>query len=189
MSARDSAPGGDALAGYLPDALRRLRGHKKLVERALEQVGDVDFFRGLDPESNSIAIVLKHLCGNMHSRFTDFLTSDGDKDDRQRDREFLHEGETREALMARWEAAWALTFSTLEPLTLEDLGKRITINSEPHTVLGAINRHLAHFAYHAGQIVFLAKHFAGPRWRSISIARGDSEPWRESMRRKHGQST
>lgn len=189
MSAPGSAPPGDALAGYLPDALRRLRGHKKLVERALEQVGDADFFRGLDPESNSIAIVVKHLCGNMRSRFTDFLTSDGDKPDRQRDREFLPEGESREALMARWESAWALAFSALEPLTPQDLGKTITINSEPHTVMGAINRHLAHFAYHAGQIVFLAKHFAGPRWRSISIARGESEPWRESMRRKHGQPT
>ncbi len=187
MTAGPSLSEREALAGYLPDALRRLRGHRKLVERALEQVEDGDFFRALDPESNSIALVLKHLCGNMRSRFTDFLTSDGDKPDRQRDREFLPENESREDLMGRWEAAWALALSALEPLTADDLGRKITINSEPHTVMGAINRHLAHLAYHAGQIVFLAKHFAGPRWRSISIPRGESESWNESMRQKHGQ--
>ncbi|MEO8190117.1 MAG: DUF1572 family protein [Acidobacteriota bacterium] len=185
MSAGDAPRASETLAGYLPDALRRLRGHKKLVEKALEQVRDEDFLRVIDPETNSIAIVVKHLCGNMHSRFTDFLNADGDKPDRQRDREFLQEGESREALMARWESAWALAFSALEPLTPEDLGRKITINSEPHTVMGAINRHLAHFAYHAGQIVLLAKHFAGPGWRSISIPRGESESWKESMRQKH----
>lgn len=172
------------VAAYLPDALRRLRGHKRLVDRALEQVSDDDFFRVLDPESNSIALVVKHLCGNMRSRFTDFLTTDGDKPDRQRDREFIPEGETRADLMQRWESAWALTFSVLEGLTPADLGRTVRINAEPHTVLGAINRHLAHFAYHAGQIVFLAKHFAGPRWRSVSIPRGESEAWNEAMRRK-----
>lgn len=181
-NAADDGP----LAAYLPDALRRLRGHKKLVEKALEQVSDADFFRTIDPESNSIAIIVKHLCGNMRSRFTDFLTADGDKPDRQRDREFVAEGESREALMARWESAWALTFSAIEPLTPSDLGRTVRINSEPHTVMTAVTRHLAHFAYHAGQLVFLAKHFAGTAWRSVSIPRGESEAWNESMRRKHG---
>ncbi|MEP6769740.1 MAG: DUF1572 family protein [Acidobacteriota bacterium] len=189
MTVAPGTPDDSPLFAYLPDALRRLRGHKKLVERALEQVSDADFFSTLDPESNSIAIIVKHLCGNMRSRFTDFLTSDGDKPDRQRDREFLAEGETREALMARWESAWALTFSAIEALAPADLGRTVRINSEPHTAMTAITRHVAHFAYHSGQLVFLAKHFAGTGWRSVSIPRGESEKWNESMRRKHGQAT
>ncbi|MDQ2969667.1 MAG: DUF1572 domain-containing protein [Acidobacteriota bacterium] len=181
-------PASDAiLAGYLPDALKRLRGHKKLAERAIEQVADADFFRTLDPEGNSIALLVKHVAGNMRSRFTDFLTTDGDKPDRGRDREFLSEGETREDLSKAWDRGWELAFSALEPLSPADLGRTIRINAEPHTVLAAINRHLAHFAYHAGQIVFLAKHLAGPRWKTLSIARGESQAWNDAMRQKAEQ--
>jgi hypothetical protein len=157
------------LAGYLPDAWKRLRGHRRLVEKALDQVSDDDFFRQPDPESNSIAILVKHLSGNMRSRFTDFLTTDGEKPDRDRDGEFTSGGETRADLMRAWESGWAVVQSTLESLRPEDLGRTVTIRAEPHTVLGAINRHLAHVAYHAGQIAFLAKHWAGPRWKTLSI--------------------
>jgi len=157
------------LAGYLPDAWKRLRGHRRLVEKALEQVSDEDFFRQPGPESNSIAILVKHLAGNMRSRFTDFLTTDGEKPDRDRDGEFERETETRADLMSAWESAWDVVASTFESLRPEDLGRTITIRSEPHTVLGAINRHLAHLAYHAGQIAYLAKHWSGPAWRTLSV--------------------
>lgn len=162
------------LAGYLPDAWKRLKGHRHLVEKALEQVSDEDFFRQPDPGSNSIAILVKHLTGNMRSRFTDFLTTDGEKPDRDRDGEFVRGSETRADLMSAWESGWDVVASTFESLTPEDLGRTVTIKSEPHTVLGAINRHLAHVAYHAGQIAYVAKHWSGPRWRTLSIPKGGS---------------
>ena len=178
--------GGSILAGYLPDAWKRLRGHRRLVEHALEQVSDEDFFRRPDPESNSIAIIVKHLSGNMRSRFTDFLTSDGEKPDRNRDGEFAEAGETRADLMRAWEAGWAAVAATFESLRPEDLGSTVAIAGEPHTVLGAINRHLAHLAYHSGQIAYLAKHWAGSGWRTLSIPKGGSAAYFEEIRRKRG---
>jgi hypothetical protein len=175
------------LAGYLPDAWKRLRGHRRLVEKALEQVSDEDFFRQPDPESNSIAILVKHLAGNMRSRFSDFLTSDGEKPDRDRDGEFVRGTETRADLMSAWESSWDAVASTFESLRPEDLGRTITIASEPHTVLGAINRHLAHLAYHAGQIAYLAKHWSGPGWRTLSIPKGGSGAYYEQIRKKTGE--
>ena len=167
-------------AHYLADALARFRESRSQAERAMAQVGDDDFFRTLDPESNSIALVVKHMAGNMRSRWTDFLTSDGEKPDRRRDTEFeAGEADTREELMRRWAEGWALVFAAVEPLTEADLLRTVMIRAEPHTVVQAIDRQLTHYAYHAGQIVFLAKHFASSNWKTLSVARGKSEAFNE----------
>ena len=161
---------------WLADALLQLRKYKAMAEEAFAQVGDGDFFRTIDPESNSIALVVKHLAGNMRSRWTDFLRSDAEKPGRNRDAEFERErADTRESLMGRWEEGWALTFSAIEPLGEADLLREVPIRGQPHTVIQAINRQLTHYAYHIGQIVFLAKHFAGSRWKSLSIPKGRSK--------------
>jgi hypothetical protein len=160
---------------YLTDALGEFRKYKGFAEKAVAQVPDDDWFRRLDPESNSLALVLKHISGNMRSRWTDFLTTDGEKPDRDRDTEFEErDGDTKEAVLARWEAGWRLLFEALDPLTEDDLQRTVTIRGEPHTVLQAINRQLTHYASHVGQIVFLAKHLAGARWQTLSIPRGKS---------------
>lgn len=159
-----------ATAQYLLDTLQEFRRLKGLAEDALAQVADNRFFDTLDPESNSLAAILKHVAGNLRSRWTDFLTSDGEKPDRRRGTEFVIEpGDTRTALMDRWEAGWKVLFEAIEPLTPEDLDRTVRIRGEPHSVLKAIQRQVSHYAYHVGQIVFLAKHFAGPRWRTLSI--------------------
>lgn len=160
----------------LEDALLQLRKYKLMGERAMDQIGDEDFFWLLDDEANSIALTVKHMTGNMRSRWRDFLTTDGEKPDRGRDREFyLEEGDSRESLMQRWEDCWQLCFEAIEPLTVEDAGRTVTIRGEPHTVLEAVHRQLTHYAYHVGQIVMLAKHRAGAAWKSLSIPRGMSE--------------
>jgi hypothetical protein len=172
-------------AGYLEDAVRQFHGQKKLAEKALAQISDEDFFRKLDPESNSAALIVKHLAGNMRSRWTDFLTSDGEKEDRRRDSEFEAEsGDSRAELMRRWDEGWRATFAAVEGLHPSDLGRNVVIRGEPHSVLKAINRQLTHYAHHIGQIVFLAKHLAGPRWQTLSIPRGKSEEANAAMRRK-----
>lgn len=164
---------------FLQDAVRQFHGQKKLVERSIAQIPEDALFRKIDPESNSIAIVMKHMSGNQRSRWTDFLTSDGEKPDRHRDLEFeIETGETRQRLLELWEDGWRRVFAAVEPLTAEDLDRTVTIRGEPHTVLRAISRQLTHYAYHAGQIVFLAKHFAGPAWKSLSIPKGQSESYR-----------
>jgi Protein of unknown function (DUF1572) len=161
---------------YLEDARRQFHGQKKLAEKALAQVSDAEFFRVLDSEDNSIALVVKHVAGNLRSRWTDFLTSDGEKPDRHRDSEFEKESrDSRESLMERWEAGWRDLFENVDPLAAGDLERVVSIRGERHTVVKAINRQLTHYAYHVGQIVFLAKHFAGERWESLSIPRGKSE--------------
>jgi hypothetical protein len=161
---------------YLEDALYQFRKLKELAEKAISQVADEHFFSVLDDESNSISIIVKHMAGNLRSRWTDFLTSDGEKPDRHRDSEFVIETEdTRAVFMQRWEAGWRCLFEALEPLRAEDLSRTVLIRSEPHSVIQAINHELTHYAYHVGQIVFLAKHFAGSEWKSLSIPRGKSE--------------
>lgn len=161
---------------YLDDVLRQLRKYKAMGEAAMAQVDDAALFRRLDPEANSIALVVKHMAGNMRSRWTDFLTSDGEKPWRGRDAEFEEEGgETREAVIAWWRQGWETCLGAIEPLTTDDLARSVAIRGEPHTVVEAIQRQLTHYAYHLGQIVFLAKHFAGPAWRSLSIPRGRSK--------------
>lgn len=160
---------------YLEEALASFRQCKKLTEGAIAQVTDEQLFATLDPEANSIAIVVKHMAGNMRSRWTDFLTSDGEKPNRHRDTEFEAPPSTRAELMALWEAGWACVFGALEPLTDADLGRTVTIRGEAHSVMQAINRQVAHYASHAGQIVLLAKHYQHANWRSLSIPRGKSE--------------
>ncbi len=171
----------DSGAAYLEDAIRQFQGTKKLAEKALGQVGDEDFFRTLDPESNSLALIVKHVAGNMRSRWTDFLSTDGEKPDRRRESEFEIEGETRAALMDRWEEGWRCVFRAVERLKPEDLLSTVLIRAIPHTVVQAINRQLTHYAHHVGQIVFLAKHLAGPGWQSLSIPRGQSEQFNASL--------
>lgn len=157
---------------------------KELADKALAQVRDEDLAVTLDPESNSLAMILQHLAGNLRSRWTDFLTTDGEKPDRHRDAEFEAHGTSRADLLASWEEGWSRLFGTLDSLSVDDLGKTVPIRSEPHTVVQAINRGIAHAAYHVGQIVFLAKHFASADWRTLSIPRGKSREFTQEMHRK-----
>jgi hypothetical protein len=166
----------DVANHYVEEARRQLRGHKRMGEGAMSQLRDQDFFVTLDPEGNSVAILVKHLAGNMRSRFTDFLTSDGEKADRFRDREFeLTSGTTRSDVMKWWEEGWACVLGTIDALKPEDVMRTVSIRGEPHTVLQAINRQIAHYAQHIGQIVFLAKHLKSTEWKTLSIPRGKSE--------------
>ena len=169
----------DPAAHYLDEAHRQMRGHKRLAEGAMAQLKDEELFVTLDPESNSIAVIVKHMAGNMRSRFTDFLTTDGEKPDRYRDQEFeLSPATTRGDLTKWWAQGWARVFEAIESLKPEDLMLRVTIRGEPHTVLQAINRQVAHYAYHTGQIVFLAKHIRSGKWKTLSIPRGKSEEFK-----------
>jgi hypothetical protein len=159
---------------YVEDALAIFRQYKLLGERAMQQVSDQQLFDLLDGESNSIAIIVKHMTGNMRSRWTDFLTTDGEKPSRNRDSEFVDPPATREALMREWEDGWTCVFGAIEPLTDADLGRTVTIRGEAHSVMQAINRQLAHYPQHVGQIVLLAKHYAGERWQTLSVAKNKS---------------
>jgi Protein of unknown function (DUF1572) len=168
-------PDADIGRAYLDDAILQFRKYKDLADRAIAQVADADLFRVPDPESNSIAVILKHISGNMRSRWTDFLTTDGEKPDRDRDREFeLDGGDSKARVIERWEEGWRLVFAALAPLSPADLTHRVPIRGEPHTVLQAIERQLTHYAYHVGQVVYVARHFAGSRWKSLSIPKGKS---------------
>jgi hypothetical protein len=159
---------------YLEDSRSLLRYYKLLGERAIAQVSDTGLLACLDPESNSIAIIVKHLAGNMVSRWTDFLAVDGEKPGRNRDSEFEAPPETRKELLAMWDSAWEVVFDSLVPLTEHDMTRTVRIRGEAHSVMQAINRQLAHYAYHIGQIVFIAKHLASDEWKSLSIPRGES---------------
>ncbi|HKF49369.1 MAG TPA: DUF1572 domain-containing protein [Terracidiphilus sp.] len=161
-------------ASYLEDSIELLRYTKTQAERAMQQVADEHLFVTLDEEANSIAVIVKHMAGNMRSRWTDFLTSDGEKPNRDRDSEFVDPAPTSEALMRDWESGWACVFGALQPLTDSDLARTITIRGEAHSVMQAINRQIAHYSYHVGQIVLLAKHFACERWQSITVPRNKS---------------
>lgn len=159
---------------YIEDSIKVFRYYKKLAERAMAQVTDEQLYVALDAEANSIAIVIKHLTGNMLSRWTDFLTTDGEKPGRDRDAEFSGPPVTREALMTLWESGWSCVFEALNPLTDADLSRKVSIRGEAHSVMQAINRQVAHYGYHCGQIVLLAKHFAGDRWQCLTVPRGKS---------------
>ena len=160
---------------YLEDSIASLRAYKKLADKALEQLNESEFFITLDEEGNSIAVIMKHMAGNMFSRWTDFLTTDGEKPDRNRDAEFVIEPKTgKEDVLAYWEKGWQRVFDTLEPLQADDLGRKVMIRGEEHTVIQAINRQLMHYANHIGQIIFLAKHFRSAEWKSLSIPRNRS---------------
>jgi hypothetical protein len=166
-----------AVQEFLNDVMSQYRSHKQLAEKAIAQVSqDGDLFVVLGAEENSIAIIVKHVAGNLRSRWTDFLTEDGDKPDRNRDLEFEHEaGETRASLLARWALGWRPVFDTLEKLKPEDLSRTVHLRGESLSVVQAINRNLTHTAYHVGQIVLLAKHFAGDGWRSLTIPRARAQ--------------
>ena len=162
-------------AHVLEDAIRSFRAQKQLAERAMVQLDDRDLARTIDRENNSIAIIVKHLRGNMRSRWTDFLTTDGEKPNRRRDTEFEIDGAvTRSDVMEWWEEGWGTLFSTLDALQADELQRTVYIRGEPHSVMEAINRQLTHYAYHVGQIVMLAKHFRGARWTTLSIPKAGS---------------
>src|ERR1700687_1768317 len=159
---------------YLKNSLDVFRYYKKLGERAMAQCPDDALFASLDAESNSIAIVVKHMAGNMRSRWMDFLTTDGEKLDRNRDTEFEDAPKTRAELMELWERGWKYVFDALDPLKDEDLVRTITIRTEPHSVMQAINRQIPHYSYHVGQIVYVAKHLAGNKWQTLTVPKKKS---------------
>ncbi|HKQ99945.1 MAG TPA: DUF1572 family protein [Pyrinomonadaceae bacterium] len=172
---------------YLEDSLANFRGYKKLAEGAFEQVSDEQFFATLDEEANSIAVIIKHMVGNMLSRWTDFLNSDGEKPNRNRDMEFVLTSETtRNEMLAAWERGWACVFDAVESLKPEDVMRTVLIRGEEHTVVKAINRQTTHYAYHIGQIVFLAKHFRSAEWKSLSIPRNKSAQFNAYLTEKGG---
>ena len=160
---------------YLKDVARQYRMYKGYVDKALPRVPDENLHTELDANSNSIAVIIKHVAGNLRSRFREFLTADGEKADRRRDTEFeMPERASREELVKWWEEAWAILFGSIDALTAEDLGRHITIRGEQYLVIEALNRSIAHTASHVGQIVYLARHFAGDRWTSLTIPKGGS---------------
>ncbi len=167
---------------YLQDSIASLRAYKKLADKALLQLNDDEFFIMLDEEANSIAVIMKHMAGNMFSRWTNFLTTDGEKPDRKRDLEFVIDPKTsKEAVIAYWEKGWQTVFDALEPLGADDLGTKVLIRGEEHTVIQAINRQLMHYANHIGQIIFLAKHFRSAEWKSLSIPRNKSNDFNQYL--------
>lgn len=166
---------------YLAESVREFRKIKDLGDKTLAQVSDEDLARTLHPEGNSLAVLIRHLAGNMLSRWTDFLTSDGEKPGRHRDTEFEDSGATREQLLARWEEGWACLFAALAALSESDLRRVVTIRAEPHTVVRAIHRQLSHYAYHVGQMVMLAKAFQDAEWKTLSVPRGGTRKFNEEM--------
>ncbi len=160
---------------YLRDSIELFRHYKRMGDKAIEQCPQNKLCLEIDPVSNSIAVIVKHMAGNMASRWTDFLTSDGEKASRDRDGEFEVAGATRADVLAMWERGWKCVFDALEPLKEEDLTRTVTIRTEPHSVMQAINRQTAHYSYHIGQIVFLARHFAGDGWKTLSIPKKGSK--------------
>jgi hypothetical protein len=162
-------------------AIDELQKIKKLADKSIEQLSDEQLHSTIDPDANSIAILMRHMAGNMRSRWTDFLTADGEKPDRMRDREFEDPRQSRAELLAEWEHGWQCVFDALSPLTDADLQRTVIIRSEPHTVYKAISRQVAHYAGHAYQILLLAKHLQGPNWKTLSIPRGQSEEFNRRM--------
>lgn len=169
------------IQNYLDDAIESFRSYKNMAEKAMAQVSDEEFFRAIDAEANSIAAISKHIGGNLRSRWTDFLTTDGEKADRNRDSEFVTDADTRESLHEFWDAGWNALFATLESLTVEDFGKTVKIRGEDYTIVKAINRALAHTASHIGQIVLQAKHFRSSDWESLSIPKNKSAEFNKFM--------
>jgi hypothetical protein len=175
---------------YLADALRTFRDYQSLAERAFAQTSDEDFFKSIDQESNSIAVNVKHMAGNMLSRWTDFLTTDGEKPERNRDIEFVMlPGSTKDEMLAYWERGWKCVFDAVEPLQPDDLMRTMTIRGQDHTVMQAISRQLTHYAYHVGQIVFLAKHFRSSEWQSLSVPRNRSAEFNAYLEEKTKESS
>ncbi len=174
----------EVVSNYHADAVASFRNYKRLAERAMDQITDDEFFATIDAGSNSIAVITKHIGGNLISRWTDFLTTDGEKPTRNRDAEFEMIDDTRESVMQLWESGWRVLFANIEPLAVEDFSRRITIRGEPHTVVEAINRQLTHYAYHVGQIVLLDKHFRSAEWKTLSIPRNRSAAFNQLLAEK-----
>lgn len=172
---------------YLRDALENFQNYKRLAEKSFEQISDEEFFRALNDESNSIATIAKHIAGNLRSRWTEFLTADGEKPDRNRDSEFVaFEDDTRKSLLEFWNAGWQAALSTIESLQPADLEKTVKIRGENHTVVQAVNRSIAHTAYHVGQIVFLAKFLRDTDWQTLSIPRNRSADYNRFLNERAG---
>lgn len=170
---------------YLDDIRASFRAYKKLAEKALAQIKDEEYFVTLDAEANSIAVIMKHMAGNMISRWTDFLTTDGEKPDRNRDLEFVIEnGETIDEVFAYWERGWSCLLNAVELLQPADLYKQVFIRGKAHSVVQAINRQMTHYAYHIGQIVFLAKHIRSSEWTSLSVPRNRSASFNDYLKQK-----
>jgi uncharacterized damage-inducible protein DinB len=175
---------------YLEDATASFRAYKKLAEKALDQLSEEQYFQTIDDESNSVAVIMKHIAGNSISRWTDFLTTDGEKPNRNRDSEFIIEPQTsKQEITEYWERGWQTLFSTLESLGPQDFDRKVTIRSQEHTIVQAINRQLTHYAYHIGQIVFLAKHLRSADWHSLSIPKGSSAAVNARMAAAPGQAS
>lgn len=166
------------------DAVQSFRNYKKMAERAMNQVNDEEFFQAIDDEANSIAVIVKHLAGNLISRWSDFLTTDGEKPTRDRDAEFEIKDDSRTSLMEYWERGWQTLFDNIEPLTLDDFSKTVTIRGQAHTIVEALNRQLSHYAYHIGQIVLLAKHFRSSDWQTLSIPKNRSAEFNKFLTEK-----
>lgn len=166
---------------YLNIAINNFNTYKGLADKAIAQLSDEELHRTLNDDDNSIAVIMQHMIGNARSRFTDFFTSDGEKSNRNRDQEFIEKNQSREQLLSDWEAAWSLLFDLLYNMKPEDLSNTVFIRSERQSALKAINRQVAHYAYHVGQIVFLAKHWKGNNWNTLSIAKGKSEEYNKGM--------
>lgn len=175
------------IENYHSDALESFRNYKKLAERAINQISDEEFFAVIDAEANSIAVVVKHIAGNLRSRWRDFLTTDGEKPDRYRDTEFELIDDTRESLMEFWESGWQSLFENIKSLTEDDFSKTITIRGEPHSVVEAINRQLTHYSYHVGQIVLLAKHFRSAEWKTLSVPKNRSAEFNQYLADKQAK--
>lgn len=172
----------DDLADALIDSwLATLTQHKGFAERAIAQVSDDQLHETLAPNTLSIAAIVKHLAGNMRSRFTDFLTTDGEKPDRHRDTEFIDDLPTRSEIIARWDAGWAIVQSAIASLTAPDLDRTVTIRAEPHSVPAAVTRQIAHYAYHTGQIMLIARALVGDAWHWVTIAPGASDDFNTQM--------
>lgn len=165
----------------LPSSIRIFKQYKELADKAIAQVDEAGIHWKPEPESNSIYLVMKHMSGNMQSRWTDFLTSDGEKPWRNRDREFEDDIVSKAAAIEYWEKGWTCLFSAIDPLTEDDLKKIVYIRNEAHSVLEAINRQIAHYAYHVGQIVYIAKAYRSEAWQTLSIARGKSQEFNDTM--------
>jgi len=164
----------EIIKNFHSDAVQSFRNYKTMAQRAMEQVSEEEFFAAIDEEANSIAVIVKHLAGNLVSRWSDFLTTDGEKPTRDRDAEFEIRDDSRMSLMEFWERGWKTLFDNIEPLTVDDFSKTVTIRGQVHTIVEAFNRQLSHYAYHIGQIVLLAKHFKSTEWKTLSIPKNRS---------------
>lgn len=173
------------IENYLADAIKSFRNYKKMADKAMAQVSDEEFFQTIDAEANSIALMVKHIAGNQHSRWRFFLMTDGEKFDRYRDKEFLlFDEDSRESLLESWENGWETLFEAIEHLTVEDFSKTVKIRGEAHTIVEAMNRQLTHYAYHVGQIVFLAKHFRSRDWQTLSVPKNKSAEFNKFLEEK-----